>query len=88
MVETVSDEGGKLGGDAVAGRFLHEAVQGANLGKRPGESQPAAQAERGCATGRAQERSTVHGARSPETHSIAMIPHPIRPPAPPIGCVM
>lgn len=63
MVETVSDEGRKLGSDPVAGRFFEEAVQDTRFGKRPGESQPASQAERGCAAGSAQERSTVQSAQ-------------------------
>ena len=50
-VETAPDQARKLGGDAFAGRFFQEAVQRAGPGKRPGQGQPAAQAECGCATG-------------------------------------
>ena len=38
-------------------------MQGTHLGKRSGQSQPAAQAECGGTTGGAQERSTIHGAQ-------------------------
>ena len=51
VIETAPDQGRKLGGDAFAGCFFHEAMQGTNLGKRPRQTQPAAQAQRGCATG-------------------------------------
>ena len=62
VVETAPDQARKLGGDAFAGRFFQEAVQGAGPGKRPGQGQSAAQAECGCTTGGAQEFSTVHAA--------------------------
>ena len=63
VIETVPDQGRKLAGDAFARCLFDQAMQGAGIGKCPCEAQPAAQAQRGCATGRAQEFSTVHGAR-------------------------
>ena len=51
MIETVPDQARKLSGDAFVGCFFHEAMQGANLGKSLCQTQPATQAQRGCATG-------------------------------------
>ena len=62
MIETVPDQGRKLRGDPFVGCFFDEAMQGADLGKRPRQTRPAAQAQHGGAAGRAQKRSTVHGA--------------------------
>ena len=63
MVEAVADQGRKLGGDAFAGRFFQEAVQGAGPGKRARQAEPAAEADCGCTAGGAQEFSTVHAAK-------------------------
>ena len=51
VIETVPDQGRKLRGDAFVGCFFQEAMQGTNLGKSPCQTQPATQAQRGCATG-------------------------------------
>ena len=53
MIETVPDQARKLSGDAFAGCFFHEAMQGTDLGKRLCQAEPATQAQRSCATGSA-----------------------------------
>ena len=53
VIEAIPDQARKLGGDAFVGRFLHEVMQGADLGKSPRQPQLAAQAQRGCAAGSA-----------------------------------
>ena len=63
VIETVPDQGCKLGGDAFAGCVFQEAMQGTNLGKRPCQTQPGTQTQRGYATGSAQKLSTIHGAQ-------------------------
>ena len=63
VIETIPDQARKLGGDAFAGRFFHEAMQGADLGKSLCQTRPDAQTQRGCAAGSAQKGSAIHDAQ-------------------------
>ena len=61
VIETSPDQDRKLCRDTVTGCLFQEAMQGTDLRKRPCQAQPATQAQRGCATGGAQKRATIHG---------------------------